>query len=261
MIGLLIRKVDNPEPAAYKKGDIVNVDEESKIPPDGETWNSERHVYLKVDGITYEQAKEYVKHAYIDLSFSAIWSATKKGYRITVTNQSLLNDDYGLDYGNLSKDLVEKYINKWGGVVFSFSSNSVTFDVGLFAAATSNKVFEKKAEQANFTENSWNAGTSTMEILVEYSGITNEQAEQIILDKGFILVNHPNSTSTIYSLTNTSLNTYFKNDIETEFNDRIVMKQRYYISGNVVDFIESQGGIYNTDKNTLISYLNDRVVS
>ena len=191
-----------------------------------------------------------------------------------VINQNLALDGFRLRLfstnvngvlGAVTRADVEAFISNWGGVVHSVAANEVVFDILIFDALTSLGFWGRSYEQADisnmqFTEVAYDQGTGIHRIELDYSltGRAPSEAERYVERKGLPVVSHVESALT-YDADRSVVRTAFQNDIRNK-SQRVVAKQRYHVSGAVVDYIVGQGGMITTDVATLAGYIQDKMV-
>jgi hypothetical protein len=296
MAELQICSVSNPIAGGYKRGEIIKVYSNGHL-PDGEVWNSPKSVYLKIP----DASVGYVENNFTIpwkrvITFTPTWYAAQKGYRIelTATNLSVLAQ--GVNYGKVSKDMIENYLNKWGCTVHSFGDNSVTFDAGLFNVLTSNGFWGLNVSNVDFTEESWDSDNNIMTVEADISNIrrTVEDSSEIIEDAGGTVisttytpeVSHiekqvnpktldpddprplthidvevidvPEVKKVTFTMSREIVNQTFKNGVKSKLEDIILHRQKY-INSTAVNAIIANGGVYQVSKAVALNYVNDRL--
>lgn len=204
----------------------------------------------------------------MDIDYGKAWNLIID-YEIISSNPSI--DEYrlrlfstlvnSLNYGVITRDQVETFINNWGGTVFSFGTNEVIFDITIFDAIKSKSFWQKDTSGIVFIETNYDQGTGVHTIEADYSALSVSPTyiETLINNNGATVTAHSDRVIT-FDIARSVVREAFELDIKTEVKKQNIIEQRrYYVNLGVVDFIIGQGGTYQTDFATLSGYIHDKV--
>lgn len=245
----LIIKVDTP---THNKGDIVEV-RATSTPFGGSEINS----FVIAECPDPMNGNDY---------FGNAWELI---INYEVVNSDLVNDEFrmrlfstlvdSINNGAVTREMVETFINNWGSTVYSFETNEVVFDISIEDAIKSQYFWGTDVSSIVFTETGYEQPTGVHTVEVDYSALNKSPThmEVYMMRKGATVIAHANRVITIEIARNV-VRADFEKDIR-EKAKKVVAKRRYYVNLGVVDFIEGQGGSYQTDLATLLSYVHDKV--
>lgn len=163
--------------------------------------------------------------------------------------------------GAVTKDQVERFINEWGGTVFSFGNNEVIFDALIYDAICSEGFWDKGVASVDFTEISYVQATGIHTVEADYSSLNcnPDKVEDMVEFRGGTVLSHVDKVIT-FEIHRSSVRNAFQDDIKTNAKKaEMIEKRRYYINSGVVDYVIGQGGTYTTDLPTILGYIHDKV--
>jgi hypothetical protein len=193
-----------------------------------------------------------------ELDFSIVNQDTAQdAYRVRLFS-TLANSQ---NTGQLERENVEAFINEWGGVVFSNAINEVVFDISITAALQSQAFWRSDLVDVLITESSYNETTGDHQIQFDYSAKNKNPTavERHIVNFGGEIVSHANRVL-VANFTRADVRARFLDDIKRRTKEgTLVSRYRYYVNPAVVDAIDAQGGIVQTDLATVQTYIRDKV--
>lgn len=171
----------------------------------------------------------------------------------TLVNSALL--------GSIEKNDVEHYINNWGGVVTDFGQNAVFFDILIFDAVCSKNFWNYNVSSFVFNEINYNSSTGSHTITVSYPPeISSNYIAKKCNQRGVAIISHSVIAREItIQVTRAQARNIFQEDMIEKFKKQIT-RRRYYVTNNVVNYVEGEGGTITTDMATFMSYLKDKVL-
>ena len=247
---LLIMKADAPP---HYKGDIVEI-RATGTPFGGKEVAA--FVVAEVHDVPMTDFIDYNKSWDLDLGFAVVAQDTSiDGYRLRLFSQ-LISGVMGI----VSQADVDQFIQSWGGVVHSVDVNEVVFDVTIYNALVSAAFWEVDVSQVVFTELAYDVATGIHRIQADYSALANNPTyvERYVAGMGLSIVSHANKVL-VYDADRAVVRDAFQRDIQQKAK-KTIARRRYHVGSGVVDYIITQGGQVTTDRATLVSYIQDKVI-
>lgn len=171
MAELLVLAVNrtHPDPekdrrGIHKKGDII------VVKPDGHTWGAGEglptFVRVLCPGLDAAVVEDRIQPWVYNIDFEVLNSnLALDGFRIRATNANAGTS--GL--AGLTQNGIEQYLNRWNAAFVSAANGGITFDIGIYQAATSEGFWDANINDIVFTELSYTQGTGKHVIEVNYS--------------------------------------------------------------------------------------------
>lgn len=249
---------DPINPTQYKKGDIVEV--RANGGPYGLKEGLPSFVVVKVPEIATMFA---VKH------FSKMWV---QGFEYSVVNRNASIDGYRLrafsedasisGLGNLTRSMVENFLNKWGCSVFSTAPNEVIFDVLAFDAIKSQgfwEIREDKHALFQFSEDSYNEVSGIHTVRVDYSasGMNPTFIEVYCERRGATIISNESSVI-VFEITASIVFAHFKRVVQGALAGDIIHRRQYYITNAGVNSIINSGGVVTISESQFMLYVRNR---
>lgn len=249
---LLIMKEDRPP---HFKGDIVEI-RASGTPFGGR--EPEAFVLVEVPDLPMADFENHNRSWDLELGFEVVaQDQAQDGYRLRLYSANANN---GL--GEISRENVEAFINSWGGTVHSVATNEVIFDIRIYDALTSSAFWEIQtiADNVVFSEISYDQATGIHRIQADYTALQNNPTyvERYVSGMNLTIVSHADRIL-VYDAARSVVRAAFQNDMK-EKSRRRVARRRYCVGSGVVDYVVNQGGVAQTDRATLESYIQDKMV-
>ena len=248
MAELLIKATDSPVPDSAGKwyaARIVYVGE------DGHQWGGREappdFYILKVPGISKADADQYLQEWRHGITYSVVNSQPAlDGYRIKATSDAVNSQGKG----TITLAQVEAFFTKWKATIQSSTADSVTFDISIFNALTSQGFWERDLTGITFTETQYNQSTGSH--LIKVTGATSEQIQQQCQMRGVAYV-APSS----FLATRAEARQMFEEDIASAFREIMVERRRWYISAAGMTALQNAGGILTVTPAQAIANLVD----
>lgn len=247
---LLIMKADTPP---HSKGDIVEI-RATGTPFAGK--EVDYFVVAEVPDVPMTDFVDYSNPWKLEIGFAVVAQDTAiDGYRLRLFSE-LISGVLGV----VSQADVEQFIQSWGGAVHSVAANEVIFDITIYAALTSPTFWDIDISQVVFTELAYDETTGIHRIQADYSALANNPTyvERYVAVKGLSIVSHADK-KLVYDADRAVVRTAFQEDIKRK-SSKTIARRRYYVGSGVVDYIVANGGMVTTDRATLESYVQDKVV-
>ena len=250
------------EKGVYKKGDIVTIKNNGSW---GKREGLPSFVRIKVNNANKSDINTMIKNYFGGQVISQTWqrfidwqvinsNLSIDGWRLSLyaTNSGLNNK------AGLTRARVENYINKWGGEVFSVSTNDVTFDISVFNAIKSNGFWGRNVSQIIFQEFGYEQSSGLHTIRADYSfyGFPDYVVREAVLDKEGIVLGLENNIID-FTITRQNVLDVFKQDLKENL-EIAIFRRKYRISESDVDAIINAGGIVTRNINQLRGAILDR---
>ncbi len=236
----------------HTKGDIIEI-RASGSPFGGK--EPESFFLVEVPEIPMDDFLDYTKSWERLIDFEVVaQDLSIDGFRLKLFS-SLINGAQGI----ITKDEVESFIQSWNGTVFSWGNNEVVFDIKIYDALVSQSFWEMPLTGVVFSGVSYDQETGIHTIQCDYTGISRNptDVENYVRGKGLDIIYH-NERIIRYEATRAKARELFQNDLKEKSRKKIT-RRRYYLTSAVLDYIVGQGGTITTDKETLLSYIKDKV--
>lgn len=250
MAELLIKASDSPVsdgPGKWYAALIVTVQE------DGHEWGSKegppKFYILKIPGISKDDAQEYLTEWRHGISYEVVNSQpAQDGYRIKLTSDAVSVSGKG----SITLENVEAFFTKWNATVQSATSNSITFDVRIYDAATSEGFWERDVSGITFSETTYEQATGSHLIEVVSPEITDDQIQNVCERQSVVYV-APRSMI----VTRSEVRTKFQDDIKEQFERIDIARRRWHIKSAGMDALQQAGGIMTVTPTQFLNNVTD----
>lgn len=213
------------------------------------------YVIIDTPGIALSAIKQYEQGFRRAISYSIVASdPVQDSFRVdlSVTNKTVSGK------GAIIRAQVENYLKEWGAIVVSVNATRVRFDVKIYDAATSPKMWE--GAPVVFSEDGYDQTTGIHTIRATYNNAPVPQlvmtiAERIVADHGGILIsNDPGSI--VFTMDRQTVFDAFKVDIQSKMETRF-LKRRYRFDDATVDAaIANRGTLSMTGAQALAAIID-----
>jgi len=263
MAEILIKAEDfvHPDPevdrrAAWKKGHPV------VVKPDGHKWGREegppKFIIVKIPGVSPDQLQNYIQEWRDDIDLQILSSdKTTDTYQVKLFNRNVSTSGVG----DVSRTRVEQALSEWNITVDSFITNGVIFTFNVYNVLTSPEFWERRVDNINFTELSYDSTTGVHRIQIDYSAanVEPQRAERIATRVGGIVVNNDTTNKImVVDFDRTDATNRFKRWLKERIED-IQARRRFCVPANLIDQVVRQGGIITVTKTQFLNYLRDKL--
>ncbi len=176
-----------------------------------------------------------------NLDWSVVnYVSTLDGYRLNLftTNPGLTNK------AAVTRNQVEIFLNRWNANVVSFTTNSVTFDVGVYNAIISEGFWDIiNVGQVIFNETNYDESIHTHRVTADYSALDIKPLllRQLAVRRRADIISNVDQIVTM-DITRNDVVAVFKRDVKIKV-EKNIYKRQFRISESTVDNIISQGGV------------------
>ncbi len=246
---------------ARTTGDLIEILEDGqfagkKVEPSSSDWEG-IHVIVNVPDISLADATIYRKQLRHFIDWIVV-SSNDEGWRLRV------RDVHSGTITNISKNQVEEFILKFNGVIQSFATNEVIFDIGVFGAATSNGFWHKDVTPVTFQE--VNHDSTGYRIRADLPNIWTDTIKKRriiqsrIIGHGCSIVsfNIPQSCVT-YDVPRDAAIGEFKEQARDKLENIIIKRSQFYIEASEISTILASGGEMNINKATLLTKIKNKL--
>jgi hypothetical protein len=259
----------------YKKGYIVIG---KTLPHSGwgnkEIFSAGNFVHIKVTDATWEELKDYAEHWRLFIDYELVGSNLEidgHRFRIFSTNGGVSG------YGNITRERIERYLNRWNAEIFSVASNEIVIDVTINNLLRSPAYWDyvpgDGLEDIGYSQLSYDQGTGEHVYLLDYSNVRpeildrNSVAQRIayrLSERGVTFANHDteNQTAEATIIRNDVL-INFRNEVYKDVADNFPLyRRKFYIEESDVDSLvqyseNNNGEPYEVTKAQLANYFKD----
>lgn len=259
--------------AVYKKGYIVIG---KTLPHSGwgnqEQFSAGNFVTVRVTDATWEELTEYAESWRMFIDYTKIGedlSIDGHRFRVFSTNPGISGK------GNLTREKIENYLDKWNANIFSISTNEVVIDVTINNLLRSPAFWDyvpgDGLADIEYQQLSYNQTTGEHVYLLNYSNVKpeiqnrNAVASRIahrLSKRGVTFSNHNPSNQTAEA-------TIFRNDVLLHFRNEVykdvankfpLYRRQYYIEEADVDSLvnystNNNGNPYELTKANFLTYI------
>lgn len=223
------------------------------IGEDGHVWGSAEtppdFYILKVPGISKASAQQYVETWRHNPTYSIVNSQpATDSYRIRLTTDAVSVSGKGA----ITRAQVESFFTRWNATVQSTTSNSVTFDISIYAALTSAGFWGRDVSGVTFSETQYNQATGAHLIEVVSPQITEQQIKFQCEENGVSYVS-PRSFIGMRA----DVRTQMQNRIASKFREIQIANRRWYVSQAGMTALQNAGGIMTVTPAQLVANLRD----
>lgn len=213
------------------------------------------YVLLKTPWMSDEVSKEYMKKWMRELDYEVLnHSVPLDGYRIRAWGVNEAINEHDVDYGRITRTMVENYLNKWNGIVQSAATNEVVFDVGVYEIAISENFWDIALSSSLFTQ-VYTPATGMHEITFDYTGYNPQVVEDRILARNGTIISIEDNEA-VFSYHRSTVMQMFKAEVQRKV-ERMLWRNRYRLTESAVDTIIANSGLYTMDETTFNSNLID----
>jgi hypothetical protein len=171
--------------------------------------------------------------------------------------------------GGITRDKVENFLNEWNASVFTFGTNSVTFDVAIYSDGTnpgaiqSNGFWGFNTTLINFAETSYNEVSGEHIVEADYSALTQvdpAKVERIVIGRlGSILTHNTAGKIITFSIMRADVRSIFQNTVKRAV-EKVVYGRRYYIDPTWTrDIRDNYSGYREITLAELLAQIGDKV--
>lgn len=242
--------IEKDKRSVYKKGYIVGG---KTLPHTGwgnkEVFSAGNFVHVKIKDATWEELKDYAETWNINIEYTKLGedlSIDGHRFKVYTTNPGVSGK------GNLTRNKIENYLNKWNVTIHSIDINEVVIDL------TINNLLKSRAywgsvpgdglgdliySQINYDEVSgehvYNLDYSAVKSDITNRSIVANKLSKRLGKRGVTFSNHDtvNQTANATIFRNTVL-TYFRDEVKNDVaNSSILYKRQYYIDIPNVNYL------------------------
>ena len=225
---------------------IVNVQE------DGHEWGREEgppiFFILKVPGVSKADADEYLAEWRHNPTYTVVNSQpAQDSYRIRLESSAVSVSGKGA----ITLAQVQSFFTRWGCTIQSATSNSVTFNIRIFDALTSEGFWGLDVSGITFTETEYNQSTGSHLIAVG-PGPTEAQIQQVCQRESVVYV-APRS----FIATRAEARQKLQDEIVERFRDIGIARRRWFISAAGMTALQNAGGILSVTPQQFVANMTD----
>lgn len=228
----------------HKKGDII------VVKPDGHEWGAAEglptFVLVKVPGLSVATVENRMESWRWNIQFAINQSnLTTDSFRITATNGNVSTSGQG----GLTLSRVQDFLTLWGASVVSNTASSVTFDVSILAAATSQGFWQGSVANISFTQQSYTQATGQHVITVDFSAHPSYVADSEAFTASMAVRAQATGATIVSSSAGQMVVSVDRADVRERFRadltDRLGVwrRHRYYFTSAQVDTVIGLGGV------------------
>ena len=247
---------------SHKKGDII------VVKPDGHTWGAGEgpptFVVVKCPAVDVATAEAKLEPWRWNIAFEVLNSnLALDGHRVKMTNAN--KSVGGLAVPEPAR--VQEFLDLWGATLFSSDAESVTFDIGIYTAATSVGFWAVALDDFQFSEVSYNQGTGVHRITVEYSAhpryiddpdaFTVDALQRIARVGGALITQGPGSAT--FEVTRADVRERFRAFVTERLGTW--RRHRWYFTEAQVDTVLVAGGTITVTAPQLANAVQDRLAT
>lgn len=250
MAEFLIKAQDAPVPDSSGKwyaALIVNVQE------DGHEWGGQegppKFYILKVPGLLKADAEQYMQEWRHNVSSSIVNSnAAQDTYRIRIDSNMVSTSGKNA----FIRAQVEEFFSNWNASIIQVKSNSITFDISVFDAITSNGFWGADVSAVVFVETDYNQPSGDHLIQVQSSPYTLQQMQNIVEFRGGSVV-PPDS----FIMNRNAARTRLLEDIKEKLDRISYARRRWYVTATGMDALNAAGGVITITPAQLLNNVSD----
>ena len=224
------------------------------VAEDGHTWGTKEgppySFILKVPGISRADAVEYISEWRHNVTYTVVNSQpSQDGYRIKLQSDAISLSGKGA----IVRAQVEEFFTKWKCAIQSTTANSVTFDVRIYNALTSEGFWDRDVTKLSFLETEYNQSTGS-HLIEDVSGATDAQIQDVCQTKGVAYVS-PRS----FIATRQEARQKFQDEIAERFRQIGIDRRRWYVSDAGMTALRNAGGILTVTPQQFVANIIDRI--
>jgi hypothetical protein len=243
-----------------KKGDIV------VVKPDGHEWGAGEglptFVRVLCPGLDHTVVEDRIQPWTYNIDFEIVASNLAiDGFRIRATNANAGTSGFA----GINQTQIQQFLNQWNVAFVSAANGGVTFDIGIYAAATSEGFWNTNIGSVVFTELDYNQANGTHDIEVNYS------ADQRYIDNptqfaqtfaaqctavGATVLSNANGVAVI-QIERVDVRERFRQDITQRLG--VYRRHRYHFTEAQVDTVIAAGGSITVTVPQLTNAVQDRL--
>jgi hypothetical protein len=223
------------------------------VAEDGHEWGGEEgppvFFIVKVPGISKADAEEYIAEWRHNPTYAVVNSnLPQDGFRIKMTSDAVSASGKG----TITLSQVRSFFERWGATIQSSTSDSVTFDIRIYHAITSEAFWERDVSGVQFAETEYNQSTGSHLVEVITPAVTEQQIQQVCQMQG-VVYSAPRS----FIATRAEVRTKFQDEIASKFRDMMIERRRWRISSVGMDALRNAGGIMTITPQQFVANITD----
>ena len=245
---------DKDKRGVYKKGYPVSMFDAPRVHR-GFKEGLPYSCFVNVTDASVAEVDAMIVSAFSETSLNQDW--TRKIDFATVTNNASIDgwrirvfatNPGANNFAGITQAMVENYLNKWNGVVFSTATNEVVFDIAIYedsvpdpGALQSEGFWGVVPTGILFTENSYVEGTGVHEVEADYSGsaFSSDQVQRRIEERGGVVSSNTAGVAT-FTINRTDVFQWFQQEV-TEALAQTMYRRQFRIPEATVDTIIATG--------------------
>ena len=232
--GYLHSDLEKRRRASYYKGYLVQV-----FPGDYITTASEcalpNFVHVVISDIDdIEQVRQYRERWDRLIDYGIVnHQISTDGYRIKVYGTQTSLTDQNVNGGKVTQEMVENYLNKWNGQLFSATTNDIKFDISISGCAVSKEFWDISLSGTDTEELSYDEETGIHRIQIDYSSKSwpEEAVEDIVDYRGASIISHVNNLVTkiiVFDIGRNTVLNNFKENVKEKI-EQVLYRRKYYV--------------------------------
>lgn len=241
----------------YKKGFIVA----GRDYPHSGWGNKERFeygkfVFIRVIDATWDELKGYADSWRHNIDYELVGSNLNiDGHRFRIFN----TNSGASNYGNLTRNKIEKYLNSWNVDIFSVNVNEIVIDVVINNMLRSSAFWDyvpgDGLTDIQYSQLSYNKNSGKHVYYLDYSQVRTDITDRSLVAKkiayrlglrGVTFSNHNsvNQTAEATIYRNDVLK-YFRDEVKRKLSKQILVRREYYIEESDVDLLVQYSNNHN----------------
>ena len=250
MAEFLIKAEDAPVPDSAGKWYAASI---VVVREDGHEWGGAegppKFFIIKVPGISQADAEAYIAEWRHNPTYAVVNSnLPQDAFRIKMTSDAVSASGKGA----ITLSQVRSFFEKWGATIQSSTSDSVTFDIKIYAAVTSEKFWDRDVSGIQFQETEYNQTTGSHLVEVVTPAITDQQIQFVCQEQGVAYV-APRS----FIATRAEVRTKLQNEIASKFREVMIERRRWRISATGMTALQNAGGIMTITPQQFVANITD----
>lgn len=260
-VEILISNINKPARNQLRRGAPIAAKDTPAVWGDKE--GPPTFIRVACDTLTKAQVDTYLAQWVLDIEYSVEeHNPSTDYYRISAAaQQTATTDDWGVDYGNLTRGKIEGYLNAWSLTVLSVTPNHVEFEGTIYGVIQSNQFWDHDVSGVVFNETDYDTTTGIHTVTANYSAKSwpANKVEGFVAMRGGSVVTHDEGQKIIsFTIDRDSVREGFKRDVAEKVRELLYIS-RYYFTESVMDWAVSQGGIVTVTQTQLLSNMTDRL--
>lgn len=234
----------------WKQGQIVEVREDGDGRGLKEVWP--KFGWINVPGLSKASAVHYMDDWRTLVTFNIMNHNTPAdSYRVRVTSETVSSSGKG----SFNQQQVSAFLSKWNATIVSFQPTTVTFDISVFDAVTSDGFWEADTSGVVFSESSYDSATGDHVIQVISSPFSNTDMKIAVEENGGIVI-PPDS----FAVNNEVVRNRFVASVKERLESVITMKRRWYVNATGMAALAANNGEITVTAQQLLNNVNDALL-